>query len=110
MIRFLAAPLCMLALAGCSDGSTSVVIENKSSAKLQSVQASGPGFAAYVGELRPGERNEIKIYPRGEAGLALAFKANGHVLTSPVTGYFESGDKVSVIVAQDMSVDIDAKF
>ena len=110
MMRFLAGLLCALALAGCSDGSTPLVIHNQSSVRLESVQANGPGFAAYVGDLYPGERRKIRIYPRGEAGLSLTFTASDREFKSPTSGYFESGYNVSVVVAQDMSVVVDADF
>ena len=110
MIRFLATALFALAVAGCSDGSTPLLVTNQSSVELHAVQANGPGFAAYVGDLAPGESRKIKIYPRGEAGLGLNFTANNHQITSPVSGYFESGYKVSVVVSQDLSVTVDGEL
>ena len=110
MIRFIAVLLLAVALAGCSDGGTPLTITNQSLARIEALQASGPGFSAYVGNLEPGERKKIKIYPRGEASLGLTFTANGRQFSSPASGYLESGYNVSVIVAKDMSVVVDAEL
>ena len=110
MTRFLATALLTLVATGCSDGSTPVLIKNQSSVVLHSVQTSGPGFAAYVGDMAPGESRKIKIYPRSEAGLGITFSANSRQITSPVSGYFESGYKVTVVVSQDLSVSVDSEL
>ncbi|MGG6463584.1 hypothetical protein [Solilutibacter silvestris] len=112
MTKFLALLLATILLAGCRNGSTSLEIQNQSPIKLESVQAYGPGFEAYVGNLEPGERTKIKIYPHGEAGVGLSFTAKGQNIKSPVSGYFEGGGgyKVLAVVTKDFSVDIDARL
>ena len=110
MIKLLVAAVLAFMLSSCSDGSTPVSITNQSSEQLKAVQATGPGFAAYIGDLGPGERRNVKIYPRGEAGLGLTFIANNRQFTSPTSGYFESGYNVSVIVEKDMSVAVDGEL
>ena len=74
------------------------------------MQATGPGFAAFVHEIGPGERKKIKIYPSGEAGLGLTFTAKNKQYNSPVSGYFEASYDVTVTVSQDMSVDVIGEF
>ena len=110
MMKFLATLVVALTLSGCRDDSTPVVIINNSTATLESVQARGPGFAAFVGDIGPGDRRKIKIYPSGEAGLGLTFKALNAEYSSPVSGYFEASYDVTVTVSQDMSVDVNGEF
>lgn len=110
MIKFFATLLSTLALAGCSNGGTNLTIENRSSVRVESIQAQGPGFAAFVGDLDPGKRTSIQIYPRGEAGIGLMFSANNREFKIPVSGYFEPGYDVSVVISEGMSVTVDSDF
>jgi hypothetical protein len=110
MTKLLAILVVALTLTGCRDSSTPVVIINNSTETIESVQARGPGFAAFVGDIGPGKRKKIQIYPNGEAGLGLTFKAMNREFESPVSGYFEASYDVSVTVSQDMSVDVIGEF
>jgi len=109
MAKFLAILLSTFVLVGCCGG-TSVTVENQSSVKVNDIQARGPGFAAHVGDLEPGERTEVKVYPSGEAGIGLTFSANSKEFKTPVSGYFESGYDVSVVISKDLSVNVDSEF
>ncbi|RYG98002.1 MAG: hypothetical protein EON58_08380 [Alphaproteobacteria bacterium] len=110
MTKLLATLVVVLTLTGCRGVGTPVVIINNSTVTLESVQARGPGFAAFVGDIGPGERKKIEIYPSGEAGLGLTFKAMNRDFKSPVSGYFEPSYEVSVTVSRDMSVDVIGEF
>jgi hypothetical protein len=108
MIRLLGTLLSALALSSCDRGGVELFVENQSAVELEAVQASGPGFSAYVGDLAPGKRKELRVYPRGEADVALRFTANGRTITSPAMGYFERGYSVSAIVTRDLNVTVDS--
>ena len=46
----------------------------------------------------------------GRSGLGLSFTANDRQIESPVSGYFESGYKVSAVISQDLSVVVDSEI
>ena len=110
MMKLLTTLSLAVALTGCRSDGTPVVIINNSNVPLESVQARGPGFAAFVGDIGPSERKKITIYPSGEAGLGLTFKAMNREFKSPVSGYFEASYDVTVTVSQDMNVDVNGEF
>ena len=86
-------------------GATPVSIDNRSGFTLESVVVYGSGYRASVREIPPAASSRIYVYPDGESGLAVAFKANGHEVSTPSTGYIEGGGGYSLTVVIDSNLD-----
>jgi hypothetical protein len=97
----------LMALTGCSDAPV-ITISNRASVAISNVVVSGSGFSARVDVIPIGADHKLKVYPRGESGIRLAFDADGRHVNSEEQGYFEStgGYRVSVTVQPDMKVSV----
>jgi hypothetical protein len=58
---------------------------------LIGVEVSVRGDAIRVGDIRPGARRTVRLHPRGESDVTLAFTLGG-IAHSVTDGYIEAGD------------------
>jgi hypothetical protein len=96
-----------LLLGACSNAPRISVV-NAGDAPLVGVVVSGNGFEHPLGAIAPGARAEVRVQPRGETGLTLAFERGGRRVVHGPDGYFEAsgGYKVVATVRADGSVEV----
>ncbi|MEY2805886.1 MAG: hypothetical protein RIR65_303 [Planctomycetota bacterium] len=101
------APLLAVVLAACSNAPRIAVV-NAGDAPLVGVVVSGNGFEHPLGTIAPGARAEVRVQPRGETGLTLAFEREGRRVMHGPDGYFEAsgGYEVVATVRADGSVEV----
>lgn len=100
---------CLIAGACGFFGEARVTVVNHTNVEVRNVVLSGRGFSVGVRTIPPGQSAEVKVQPRGESGVAVAFDANGRRVTAPLQGYVESHDgyRVRVEIKPDFSVNVD---
>jgi hypothetical protein len=103
MWRFPLAVL-LIAAAACGRRGALVTIRNESPDTLRSVVLSGKGFADTVAAVAPGELAALRVRPRGESGIGVAFSANERRISAPEEGYFESSGGYVVALTVDSSL------
>ena len=108
LLAFALVALIALILATGSPRDPFVTIHNRSEQRLENVRVWGTGFSETIPRIHSGERVVLRVSPRGESGLGLAFEAGSAQRTFPERGRFDavSGYAVVVDVAPDLSVSI----
>jgi hypothetical protein len=97
-------------LSGCISG-VPVSIENQSSSDLAEVVVSGKGFSESVGTVRAGGMEFVRIHPRVETAVKVAFVVDGQRYSGTLDGTIEN-DNVNAIkatVSADFSVSVSAE-
>lgn len=93
-------------LAGCVSG-VPVSIDNQSSSDLANVVVSGNGFSESVGTIRAGGSAIVRVRPKGESGVRVAFEANGQRYYGSIEdGYIENNDLYTVKATVDAGFSI----
>jgi hypothetical protein len=88
----------MALLLGCSQG-VPIAITNQSGRVLQDVTVSGSGFNRHISSIPAGKTATLRVDPKGETGVAIAFDLGGQKFSYVENGYFEaSGYKVAITV------------
>jgi hypothetical protein len=88
----------MALLLGCSQG-VPIAITNQSGRALQNVTVSGSGFNQHISSIPAGETTTLRVHPKGETGVAIAFDSGGKKFSYVENGYFEAnGYKVAITV------------
>jgi len=88
----------MALLLGCSQG-VPIAITNQSGRVLQDVTVSGSGFNQHISSIPAGKTATLRVDPKGETGVAIAFDLGGQKFSYVENGYFEaSGYKVAITV------------
>ena len=89
-----------------------VFVHNRSGEALENVRLSGTGFAQTIPRIQAGETFVLRVAPRGESGLAVAFDVAGEHREVPEQGYFEprGGYSVRVEIGPDFEVAIDSRL
>jgi hypothetical protein len=88
----------MALLLGCSRG-VPIAIANQSGRVLQNVTVSGSGFNQRISSIPAGETATLRVHPKGETGVAIAFDSGGKKFSYPESGYVEaSGYEVTITV------------
>jgi len=98
-------------LSGCISG-VPVSIENQSSSDLTQVVVSGKGFSESVGTIRAGGSEFVRIHPRIETAVKVAFAVGGQRYSGTLQGTIEN-DNVNTIkatVSPDYSVSVVAEL
>lgn len=103
---FLAIVVALL-LSGCVSG-VPVNIANQSASDLTDVVVSGNGFSESVGTIRAGGSATVRVRPKGESGVKVAFEVNGQRYHGIEDGYIENDNlyTVDVTVDADFSISI----
>jgi hypothetical protein len=83
-----------------------VTVLNESSDTLRSVVLSGSGFADTVAIVPPKEAAAVRVRPRGESAIGVAFTTNNRRVSIPQQGYFESAGGYVVVVRVDSTLAI----
>jgi len=106
--RSVAMLLGILLLSGCISG-VPVTITNNSASLLTQVTVSGKDFSESAGSIQPGGTETIRVRPRRETGVKVAFEANGQHYGSSTETTIENDtvNTVAVTVAEDLSISID---
>ncbi len=97
-------------LSGCISG-VPVSIENQSSSDLTEVVVSGKGFSESVGRIRAGGSELVRIHPRVETAVKVAFAVDGQRYSGTLDGTIEN-DNVNTIkatVSADFSISVAAE-
>ena len=89
-----------------------VFVHNRSGLALENVRLRGSGFSETIPRIEAGETFVLRLAPRGESGLAVAFDAAGEHREVPEQGYFEprGGYRVRVEIGPDFEVAIDSRL
>jgi hypothetical protein len=88
----------MVCLLGCSQG-VPIAITNQSGRALQNVAVSGSGFNQHISSIPAGQTTTLRVHPKGETGVAIAFDSGGKKFSYAENGYFEAnGYKVAITV------------
>ncbi len=89
-----------------------VFVHNRSGEALESVRLSGSGFSETIPRIEAGETFVLRVAPRGESGLAVAFDVAGEHREVPEQGFFEprGGYRVRVEIGSDLEVAIDFRL
>jgi len=98
-------------LSGCISG-VPVSIENQSSSDLTQVVVSGKGFSESVGTVRAGASELVRIHPRVETTVKVAFAVDGQRYSGILQGTIEN-DNVNTIkatVSADLSISVSAEL
>jgi hypothetical protein len=98
-------------LSGCISG-VPVSIENQSSSDLTQVVVSGKGFSESVGTVRAGASELVRIHPRVETAVKVAFAVDGQRYSGILQGTIEN-DNVNTIkatVSADLSISVSAEL
>ncbi len=66
----------------------------------------GRGFADTLAELPPDRLAALRIRPRGESGIGVAFTGKSRRISVPQEGYFESNGGYVVLVTVDSALDV----
>jgi hypothetical protein len=90
-------------LSGCVSG-VPVSIANQSSSDLTNVVVSGKGFSESVGTIRAGGSAIVRVRPKGESGVKVAFEVNGQRYFATDPDFIEN-DNVNTVEAT-----VDADF
>lgn len=108
-MRVLLATLVAMLLSGCVSG-VPVNIDNQSSSDLTNVVVSGNGFSESVGTIRASSSATVRVRPKGESGVKVAFEVNGQRYYGIEDGYIENDTlyTVDVTVGADFSISIKA--
>ena len=93
--------LLLVGVASCGRRGASVTILNESPHTLRTVVLSGRGFADTLTGLPPGEMAAVRVRPRGESGIGVAFTAADRHVSVPEQGYFEGGGGYVVVIKVD---------
>jgi hypothetical protein len=92
-------------LSGCVSG-VPVSIENQSSSDLSQVVVSGKGFSESVGTIHAGKTETIRIRPRSETAVKVAFEVNGQRYSGTLDGHIENDNVYTVKATVDPSFSI----
>ncbi len=89
-----------------------VFVHNRSGELLANVRLRGSGFSETIPRIEAGETFVLRVAPRGESGLAVAFDVAGEHREVPEQGYFEprGGYRVRVDIGPDFEVAIDSRL
>ena len=66
-----------------------IQVINQSTQELSDVELSGQGFRTSLGRLAPAERRSLRVFPRGESGVRLRFRAGQRSIDTGERGYIE---------------------
>ncbi len=102
-MRVLLAALAAMLLSGCVSG-VPVSIGNQSSSDLANVVVSGNGFSESVGTIRAGGSATVRVRPKGESSVKVAFEVDGQRYSAIEPGFIEN-DTVNIV-----EVTVDADF
>lgn len=97
-----------LLLAGCVSG-VPVSVTNHSATPLKNVVVSGKGFSEQVGTIAAGATETIRVRPREETKIKVAFEAGEHRYSSATETEIENNDLyiVVVTVAPDLTISVE---
>ena len=89
-----------------------VFVHNRSGMALENVRLHGSGFSETIPRIEAGETFVLRVAPRGESGMAVAFDAAGEHREFPEEGYFEprGGYRVRIEIAPELEVAIDSRL
>ena len=87
-------------LSGCISG-VPVNIDNQSASDLTNVVVSGNGFSESAGTIRAGDKAVVRVRPKGESGVKLAFEVNGQRYSALEQTYIENDNTYIVDVTVD---------
>ena len=98
-------------LAGCISG-VPVSIENQSPSDLTDVVVSGKGFSESVGRVRAGGSELVRIHPRGETQVKVAFAVDGQRYSGTLESTIDNDNvnTVKATVGADFSVSVVAEL
>jgi hypothetical protein len=105
-VRRLQLAVFLVAAAACGRRGALITVHNDSRDTLRSLALSGPGFADTLPELTPGQLSALRVRPRGEAGIGVAFTAGDRRISVPEQGYFESAGGYVVLVRVDSTLGV----
>ena len=74
--RMLLIAILVALLSGCISG-IPVTIDNRSAVQLTNVVVSGKGFSESVGSIAPGGKAQVRVRPRVQTAVKVAFEAAG---------------------------------
>ena len=107
-LRALLTVVAAVLLSGCVSG-VPVSIANQSASDLTDVVVSGNGFSESVGTIRAGGSANVRVRPKGESGVKVAFEVNGQRYYGIEDGYIESDNLYTVDVTVDADFSISIK-
>jgi hypothetical protein len=96
----------LTALSACNRGGAMVTVFNQSPDTLHAVVLSGRGFADTLAELAPAQLAALRVRPRGESGLKVAFTADNRRIVVPEQVYLESCCGYVVLVEVDSTLTV----
>jgi hypothetical protein len=94
----------LVAAAACGRRGALVTVRNESPDTLRSLVLSGRGFADTLETIAPGELAVVRVRPRGESGIGVAFTARERQISAPEEGYLEGAGGYVVAVTVDSSL------
>jgi hypothetical protein len=85
------------------------MVLNESSDTLRTIVLSGSGFADTLAVLAPKKAAAVRVRPRGESAIGVAFTTNNRRVSNPTQGYFESAGGYVVVVRVDSMLAIQVR-
>jgi uncharacterized protein YggE len=106
-----AAIAAVLLLAGCVSG-VPVSVTNHSASELRQVTVSGTGFSERIGTIAAGATETVRVRPRAETAVKVAFEVDGERYSAITEGEIENDDvnTVAVTVADDLSISMETQL
>jgi hypothetical protein len=92
-----------IALSGCING-IPVSVTNHSRATLSNAVVSGSGFSESLGTISPGGTETVRVRPRGQTQVKIAFEVDGQRYSSTTVDYIENDE------VHGLRVGVDADF
>jgi hypothetical protein len=96
--------LLLVGVLGCGRGGALVTILNESPDTLRNVVPTGTGFADTLQELSPRQLAAVRVRPRGESGIGVAFTSGERRVSVPEQEYFEGAGGYVVLVKVDSTL------
>ena len=87
-----------------------IKVSNQSARVLEDVLLEGTGFQENLGTLQPGETRRLFVYPRGESGLWISFRAGEVEIEEGDLAYMDSfgGYVVEIEITPALEVEADS--
>jgi len=89
---------------------TEIQIQNRSAAEITDIKLTGSGFSFSFPRIAAGGEIATFVFPKGESGLAVSFRAGGELHQNAEQGHFDVGYEVHVVIAEDLRVTVEPRI